>query len=211
MWRRLLVAASTVTLAFAILFISVFRTASVKYEFSNVRTPDNQTSMVLGDEDVNIEYYLPFPGKVLPDSPLWPVKALRDKIWLMLTTNPGRKSELMLLFADKRLGSAKLLFEKNKPEIGFTTLTKAEKYLEEAVAQEKVNSANGYDTTEFLKRLSNASLMHYQVMEEILMIAPDDAKPGVVSTQDYAKRAYEAVRDSLFEKELQPPETPFDW
>jgi hypothetical protein len=211
MWRRLLVAASTVTLAFAILFISVFRTASVKYEFSDVRTPDNQGSFVLGDKDINIEYYLAYPGKVLPDSPLWPVKALRDKIWLFLTTNPGRKAELKLLFADKRLGSAKLLFEKDKPEIGFTTLTKAEKYLEEAVAQEKINRENEIDTTDFLQRLSNASLKHYEVMEEILMIAPDDAKPQVVSSQDYAKRAYEMVRDALFEKGIQPPESPFDW
>lgn len=211
MWRRLLVAASTVTLAFAILFISVFRTASVKYEFSDVRTPDNQGSFVLGDKDINIEYYLAYPGKVLPDSPLWPVKALRDKVWLFLTTNPGRKAELKLLFADKRLGSAKLLFEKDKPEIGFTTLTKAEKYLEEAVAQEKINRENEIDTTDFLQRLSNASLKHYEVMEEILMIAPDDAKPQVVSSQDYAKRAYEVVRDALFEKGIQPPESPFDW
>lgn len=211
MWRRLLVAASTVMLAFAILFISVFRTASVKYEFSDVRTPDNQGTFVLGDKDINIDYYLPYPGKVLPDSPLWPVKALRDKVWLFLTTNQSRKAELKLLFADKRVGSAKLLFEKDKPEIGFTTLTKAEKYLEEAVVQEKVNRENGLDTTEFLQRLSKASLKHYEVMEEILMIAPDDAKPQVVSSQDYPKRAYEMVRDALFEKGIQPPETPFDW
>lgn len=211
MWRRLLVAASTVTLAFAILFISVFRTASVKYDFSDVRTPDHQRSFVLGDKDVHVNYSLPFPGKVLPDSPLWPIKALRDKIWLFLTTNPGRKAELKLLFADKRLGSAKLLFEKNKPEIGFTTLTKAEKYLEEAVTQEKINREIGQDTTELLQRLSNASLKHYEVMEEILMIAPDDAKPQVISSQDYSKSAYELVRDALFEKGIQPPESPFDW
>jgi hypothetical protein len=211
MWRKLLVAASTVTLAFAILFISVFRTASVKYEFSDVKTFDNHESYVLGDKDVHVEYSLPFPGKVLPDSPLWPIKALRDKVWLFLTTNDSRKAELKLLFADKRLGSAQLLFEKNKPEIGFTTLTKAEKYLEEAVTQEQINRGMELDTTEFLQRLANASLKHYEVMEEILRIAPDDAKPQVVSSQDYSKSAYETVRDALFEKGIQPPESPFDW
>lgn len=211
MWRRLLVAASIVTLAFAILFISVFRTASVKYEFSDVRTPDNRERVVLGDKDVNVEYHLAFHGKVLPDSPLWPVKALRDKIWLFLTTNSSRKAELKLLFADKRLGSAQVLFEKDKPEIGYTTLTKAEKYLEEAVEQEKENREERVDTTEFLKRLAHASLKHYAVMEDILMIAPDEAKPQVINTQEYAKRAYEGTRDALFEKDLQPPENPFDW
>jgi hypothetical protein len=211
MWRKLLVAASTVTLAFAILFISVFRTAAVKYDFSDVRTPDNEKSYVLGDKDININYSLPFPGKVLPDSPLWPVKALRDRVWLFLTTNDSRRAELKLLFADKRLGSAQLLFEKDKPEIGFTTLTKAEKYLEEAVTQEKLNREQKLDTTDFLLRLANASLKHYEVMEEILKSAPDDAKPQVINVQNYSKRAYETVRDALFEKGVQPPESPFDW
>lgn len=211
MWRRLLVATSAVTLAFAILFISVFRTASVKYEFVDVRTSDVQGNLVLGDKDINIEYYLAYPGKVLPDSPLWPVKALRDKVWLFLTTNTSRKAELKLLFADKRLGSAELLFKKGKPEIGFTTLTKAEKYLEEAVRQEQENRKEGVDTTEFLQRLAYASLKHYQVIENILPLSPDDAKPLIIRTQDYSKMAYETVRDALFEKGIQPPESPFDW
>ena len=109
------------------------------------------------------------------------------------------------------MGSAKVLFDKGKPEIGFTTLTKAEKYLEEAVSQEQLNREKQLDTTEFLQRLANASLKHYAVMEEILTVAPDDAKPQVISVQDYSVRAYQSVRDALYEEGVQPPESPFDW
>lgn len=209
MFRRLLVTSFVLVFAFGILLTSVLRTASVKYEFSE--SPSDVKAEVLGEETVNIDYYLPFPGRVLPDHPLWPLKALRDRVWLWITTSPTRRAELKLLFADKRLGSAKILFEKDKTEIGFSTLTKAEKYLEEAVNQEKENRKKGIDTSEFLEKLAKAALKHAQVMGEILLVAPEDAKPKIIQTEDYAKRAYEEARNGLLDKGLKPPESPFDW
>ena len=107
-----------------------------------------------------------FPGRVLPDSPFWPIKALRDKVWLWITTNPSREAELKLLFADKRLAMSQLLFEKEDYEVGYSTLTKAEKYLEEAGFAEKEGRKSGMDTSEFLERLATAALYHYQVISE---------------------------------------------
>ncbi len=48
-------------------------------------------------------------------------------------------------------------------------------------------------------------------MEEVLSIAPEDARPGIVRTEDYAKRAFENARNALLEKGMSPPENPFDW
>ncbi len=212
MLRKLVVTSSVLIFAFGILFISVFRTAAVKYEFSE--SPDivlDGTPQVLGEESIEIDYYLPFPGRVLPDSPIWPLKALRDRVWLWITTNPSRSAELKLLFADKRVAMSKILFEKGKPEIGFATLTKAEKYLEEASIQEQENRKEGNDTSDFLERIAKASLKHAQVMKEIVEIAPEDTKPGVIASGDYAKRAYENAKNALLEQGLEPPENPFDW
>lgn len=212
MIKKFLFASALIIFAFGLLFTSVFRTAAVKYEFSeSPEVADVSETRVLGENAVNIDYYLAFPGRILPDSPLWPVKAIRDRIWLWITTNPSRRAELKLLFADKRVAMSKILFEKGKPEIGYSTLTKAEKYLEEAVDQEKENRKEGIDTSEFLNRIAKASLKHAQIIEEILKIAPEDAKPGVLKTENYAKRAYEEARNALLEKGLEPPENPFDW
>lgn len=208
MWHKFLISVSVLTLAFGILFISVFRTASVSYKFSDTSSEFRQ---ILGEADVNIDYYLAYPGKVLPDSPLWPLKAFRDRLWLFFTTSQTRKAELKLLFADKRVGAAKILFEKGKPDIAFTTLTKAEKYLEEAVLQDKENRSKNVDSTDFLKHLANASLKHYQIIQEIIVIAPDDAKPKIIQTEEYAKRAYEEARNALLEKSIMPPDNPFEW
>ncbi len=193
----------------SVLLISVFRAASVKYDFADntVQVPVN----VLGNEFDQINYYLPYPGKVLPDSPIWFLKALRDRAWLAVTTNPSREAELNLLFADKRLGSAKILFENRKPEIGLSTLSKAEKYLEEASNKEKENRKKGIDTSEFLKKIASASLKHYELIQYILGISPEEARPIIIKSQDYARGTYEDSRNALLEKKIDPPENPFDW
>ncbi len=207
MYRRILIVASILLFAFAILFTSVFRTASVKYVFSQ-ETEIQEVGQE--NESMEIDYVLPYPGRISPDSPFWPIKALRDKLWLMLTTNPSRKAELKLLFADKRIAMSKALFEREKSEIAFSTLTKAEKYLEEACVIEQENRQNGMDTSEFLTILSKASLKHRQVIDGILTIAPEDARPGISRVQDYSKEAYNQTRNALQGKGLPIVENPFE-
>jgi hypothetical protein len=208
MMRRVSISLFVFLIAFGVLFISIFRTASVKYEFSG---PVDNSYRVLGDSDVSIDYEMPFPGKVLPDSPLWPLKALRDRIWLWTTTNQARKAELLLLFADKRIASAKIFFENEKYEEGYTILTKAEKYLEQASNKEEESRKKGNVNKEFLNQLARASLKHYLIMEEMIEMSPEDAGPKIIETQQYAKRVYERSRNALLGEGEQPPENPFDW
>lgn len=211
MFRRILVILTTLTFALGVLFTSVFRTASVRYVFSETPNTSLQEGqgVVLG-ESIEIDYYFRYPGRILPDHPLWFLKALRDRVWLLLTTNPSRKAELKLLFADKRVVSAKILFERGKPELGVSTLTKAEKYLEEACNLERENREKGLDTSEFLSTLAKASLKHRQTIDEILKLAPEEAKPIVIRAQDYSKETYNKTRDALYEKDLPVPENPYD-
>src|SRR3989344_3288923 len=182
MWRKLLVVSLVLMFAFGILFLSIFRTAAVRYEFGGTNVPQPTQS---GDGEIFIDYYLAYPGNVLPGSPFWPLKAVRDRAWIFLTTNSTRRAELMLLFADKRLGSAKILFEEGNPEESLSTLTKAEKYLDDASRQEKESREKGFDTTEFLSTLTKASLKHYAQILEIEETAPEEAKPVINESLDY--------------------------
>lgn len=209
MFKKVVISLAAFFFGLAILLISVFKSAAVRFEFSGASRNDNPVQV--GEDYINIDYELAYPGNVLPGSALWNVKALRDKLWLFVTTSKVRKSELMLLFADKRVGAAKVLFENNNPDDGFTALTKAEKYLDAALIQEEQNRTRGVDTTEFLNRLSLASLKHYQIIEEILSIAPDDAKPLIIGVKFYPKKVYETSRNALLENGLKPPENPFNW
>lgn len=207
MVRRIGVVLSAISLAVGILAISVLRAASIEYSFNGAN------GKVLGEEiapQIVIDYAFPYPGGVLPDHPLWPLKVVRDRLWLAITLSPTRKAELLLLFADKRIVSSKILFEKDKAELAFSTLTKAEKYLERAALKEKENRGKGMDTKDFLEKLAKASLKHRQVVREILEIAPEDAKPDIIRTEDYPRRVYKEARDGLNSMGITPPENPFN-
>lgn len=208
MLRKVLVYILTLGIAFTILFVSVLRTASVRYEVDDTMI---NWSDVPSNRDVEINYFLAFPGRVLPDNPFWPLKSLRDKFWLSITTDPMRRAELKLLFADKRLGSSQILFERGRVDDALSTLTKAEKYLEEASMEEETIRKGGSDTTEFLFRLANASLRHYQVMQHTIEIVPCEIKPVIIETQVYSKNSFERARNGLLDKAKSPPENPFEW
>lgn len=209
MLRKLIIAAPLYILAFVILFISVLRSAAVRYDFSNVE--GSYRSHVLESGEYTIDYELAYPGRVLPDSPFWQLKVLRDKVWIFITTNDGKKAELNLLFADKRLASSKLLFENGKPEYGMSALVKAEGYLLRASEIEKKNRANGEDTDEFLLRLSKASIKHALIIEEISTIAPGGAFAEVHKQLNYPKIVYVDARNILLDRGVSPPNNPFNW
>lgn len=205
--KKYLLGSGAIGLASAILLISVFRSASVNYVFS---TPRPIPQEILGEKTPDINYQLPFQGSVLPDSPLWPLKALRDKAWLSLTANHLKKAEIALLFADKRLAMSETLFKENKTDPAVSTLLKGEKYLEIAVNEESIARKDGMDTSTFLIKISLAALKHRQMIEEDLIpLAPEGAKPAMVKAEDYSKNAFKSARDALNNKGIPVPESPF--
>lgn len=207
MLRKYLLSLAVFALAFTILTVSFLESASVKYVFA---TPPSIPSPSPGNLP-QINYQLPYPGGIMPDSPLWGVKAIRDRVWYLFTFDPLKKAELALLFADKRISMSRTLFADKKPELAFSTLTKSEKYIEDAMIQEGVARQKGINTTDFLLKAASATLMHRQIIGEILTLAPEDAKPGIIKLQDYSKNAYIKGRDILNSKGITPSKNPFSW
>jgi len=144
-----------------------------------------------------VDYFLAYPG-ILPDNFLYPLKMVRDRIWLFLTPDPLQKAQTLLLFADKRLGAGKALVEKEKEDLGITTLSKAEKYLEKALTQGKIAKQKGEDTTAFFNTLEKASQKHQEVLEEIKEKLSEEGKKELEEVIKYPKRIYkEAQKEFL--------------
>lgn len=207
MFKRIAVVLSTLTFAFLILAISVFNSCSPRV-FSASPKPTSPATVV--ETETKIDYVFVYPGGILPDSPFWYLKALRDRIWLAVTTNPMRKAELSLLFADKRLMATEQLFKNNKPQLALTTLTKAEKYLQNASNLEIQERKKGTDTKSFLLTLSKASLAHIAKIKKLIGLAPDDIKPGVIKVGDYPDNVFKQSRDALQSYGIVPPKNPFE-
>jgi len=113
-----------------------------------------------------VQYYLPYPG-ILPDSSLYKLKAIRDRLVLLMVTNPEAKAKKQLLYADKRIGAAEALIQGGKSVLGTSTATKAEKYLEQSVNQTLELRSNGRDVKSFLLTLSNATAKHLEILDQL--------------------------------------------
>ena len=72
------------------------------------------------------------------------------------------------------------------------------------------NRKKGADTKAFLTQLANASLKHREVINEILMIAPEDAKPEIIKTENYSRDVYKNSRNILYSLGMPAPENPFN-
>lgn len=158
---------SVFCLAVFILFVSLFKAgktvspsfaaATLKFTVSSSPTPPPV------EEKVN--YYLPYPG-MLPDQQLYKLKMVRDRIKLWFTNDPVKKTSLLLLYADKRVGAGKVLIEGNKVPLGISTLLKGEKYLEKAI-EEAVKLQDEDKRKGNLSILRKAVLKHEEVVEEL--------------------------------------------
>lgn len=161
--------------AFFILFFSFYKitigakpswaAATLKNKVVLISTPTTAVTPTVTPIP-KVEYYLVYPG-LLPDHPLYKVKAARDRIRLWLTIDSLKQSELMLLYADKRIGAGKVLVEGNKVPLGITTFQKGEKYLDSAVSEAAVAKKSGKDITEISTKMKNASLKYEEILVDL--------------------------------------------
>lgn len=191
---------TTLVVAFVILSVSFLKIATLTYTYS----PMVLSEKVEIENPKKIDYVLAYQGKIGPDSSLWYLKVFRDKVWYAVSVKQLKKAELNLLFADKRLNSSVLLFNNNKPDLGLSTLTKAEKYLEKA---EGIMP----EDMDLYKKIALSSLKHIEVIEyEILPVAPDDLKPEIIKIQNLSKETYRKIKEHMLSKGLVPPQNPFE-
>lgn len=182
MLRRTFFVMTLLVFASGVLLTSVWRTSAQTLRENDGATASpliNNGMAVAASEsaDKRVEYDLTWPG-ILPDHFLYPVKMIRDRIWLWLTTDSLKKAELLLRFADKRVWSAQILLDKGQPDLAASTATKAEKYLQRAIDQEKKAREKGKETTAFLEKLSLAGLKHEEMLLDMKKRVEGEAEGG---------------------------------
>jgi len=97
-------------------------------------TPPLPSDASLSAVRTPIEYELPYPG-LLPDHPLYPLKKVRDRILLLFTRTPDRKSQLLHLLSDKKMAMVQVLWDNNKKELAVATAAEAEMNLLSAAVE----------------------------------------------------------------------------
>lgn len=78
------------------------------------------------------DYVLPYPG-LLPDSPLYVFKVIRDQVVTWTIRDSEKKAFYLLLLSDKRLAAGEVLANNGKTVLGATTISKSQDYFKQAV------------------------------------------------------------------------------
>ena len=200
MFHRLLSSFAIVSFALAILFISFFKT---------IRPPTvigSSLDTMVSSPSGSIDYYLPYPG-LLPDHPLYWLKMVRDRVRLWLAFNQTKKAELLLLYADKRLGAAKALAEGNKVALAITTATKAETYLNQVLVQLESLDQEKEEVKALWQKASISALKHVEIISSLTLQVPDEAKATLskmaAQTQELVRQAQGTIGNSENETETE--------
>lgn len=188
-----------------VLVVSIYQASEIKYSFHLAPSPTPSVN-----QNLNIDYHLSDPGRIGPRNVLWPIKAMRDRLWLVVNPDLIRKAEISLLLSDKRLVVGRDIFEFGQSGTAVATLVKAEIYLKNSFEFAQEAYADGYDDPVFMEKLSTASLKHREVLETIHAQAPEDAKPLILQTMDHSKRIYEKTSQILREMQKEPISSPFE-
>ena len=146
--------------------------------YSPVFAADNQIiiqSSPIAVTPTPISYTLPYPG-LLPGNPLYPFKALRDKIIEFFITDPLKKSEFYLLSADKHLSGGIMLADQGRFVESEQFISKGENYLVMSFAQAQKAKQVSESTDEILGKLELSVQMHQEVIKNLLQKAPNKTK-----------------------------------
>src|SRR4030042_295319 len=185
--KKLIFLITVLLFAFGILAVSVVKTVAIEGQTTSQNYKITAPVATESVQKQEVDYFLAYPG-ILPDHFLYPVKMVRDRIWLWLTVEPLKKAELMLLFADKRLGAGKVLIEGNKIDLGVSTLGKAEKYLQRALIQERVAQQTNGETRAFLEKLAKAAAKHEEILLSLIEKTGDSAKATLEESLNFVQQ-----------------------
>ena len=122
-----------------------------------------------------VNYELPYPG-LLPDSPIYFLRAIRDKTVGFLISDPKKKAEFDLLQADKRLNAGIYLFSKGKISISISTISKAENYFEQAIQKIKEAKKQGMDIKDMERKLRTSVKKHQEELGKLISKVNKDFK-----------------------------------
>lgn len=113
-----------------------------------------------------IVYELPYPG-ILPDHPLYPLKALRDRVIRFLINDPLKKAEFSLLNADKRLNAGIFLIQKKKYSLAASTISKSNNYMHDAISNVRKAKELDKNASSLVSKIRLSLTKHQQLLSDL--------------------------------------------
>lgn len=124
------------------------------------------------------DYTLPYTG-LLPDSPLYPLKKMRDSVWVFFTRDSMKKAELLLLLSDKKIVMAQVLADKGKWERALEIAQDSEEDVTRMITALEMAKRIGYaPSADFRMKAQKSSTKHLKMMKDFMRKADPAYKPA---------------------------------
>jgi uncharacterized protein YeaO (DUF488 family) len=150
------------------------------------------TSTVLAQEE------LP-PAGITPDSWLYGLEKIWEKIQLFFTFDSEGKAKLHLQFASERLAEANEMIRKGKPEFVQDLMKEHEKEINETEKEIENLKTLGRNITTLIEHVSNVTYKHILILEEVLEKVPEQAKPAIAKAINVSLKGHETAIARLSE------------
>jgi hypothetical protein len=138
-------------------------------------------------------YDLPYPG-LLPDSPLYPAKIIRDQMTIFLTRDNFKKAQLYLLYSDKRVAMSLVLAKKGKNQLVIDTFSKGEKYFLKIPDLLKSAKKQGDQApSNFIETLKLSNTKHKELIGELIKILPQGLNESLQQLSDLNQQVKTAI------------------
>ena len=136
----------------------------------------------------NVDYPLPYPG-ILPDNPLYFIKALRDNVYSFFISDSLKKAQFDLLMSDVRVNAAVYLFAKgeSKYSLAETTVSKGENYFYNSLQLVQGGKQQGMDVGDTTSKLITASKKYQEVITGLISKSSGDVKDRLTADLQRAK------------------------
>ena len=112
--------------------------------------------------------YLYVSAEILPDHLLYPAIMLVDRMALASAHTPAERIRIQINYAHRRLNSARTLAASHKPEMAVSTLTKSQKYLNQA-AQEALAQGSARDRALVIRAIANQEQQISKIADDQLI------------------------------------------
>lgn len=129
----------------------------------------------------NIEYTLPYPG-LLPDNPLYFMKAIRDHLIGFLISDPLKKAEFDLLEADKRLNSGVYLAMQRPQKVDLIsqTISKGNNYFQLVLVDIKDAKQQKENTIDIINKFVMSTQKHEEVLKSLILLSSGKLKENLI-------------------------------
>ncbi len=139
-----------------------------------------------------VKYDLAFPG-MLPDSPFYKIKVLRDRYVADFISDPVKKSEFYLRQTDKGILAAAMLVDKNNIALARETALKAEHNM--TLLTYELYRLTGKQDEAFFLRLKTASAKHQEVLRSLMGRVGEADRQVFEQVIEFSKRNVQTIEE----------------